>query len=147
MTHDSTDLRNVVEAIIAARQADERLSPVAIATEALAKLGPAELQLAAHHHLRQLARHACRKQFDEDDSESLDPDQQELFPGLQSRYPAARRDDDGPAYVLRDAMGPEDGAFNVKRLRSEGNTKLDRAKALEAWWEVKQESTAISPAA
>ena len=63
MTNDTTGLRTIVEAIIAGRQGDERLSPAAIATEALKKLGAADLELAAHLQLRQIARHACRKQF------------------------------------------------------------------------------------
>ena len=35
---------------------------------------------------------------------------------------------------MRDAMCAKDVAFNVKRLRKEGKTKLGRADALEAWW-------------
>jgi hypothetical protein len=81
--------------------------------------------LAAHLQLRQIARQTCRKQFDDDD-DALDPAQQEMFPGLQSRYPAAHSGDE-PSYVVRDAMGAKDVAFNVKRLRREGATKLGRS--------------------
>jgi hypothetical protein len=35
---------------------------------------------------------------------------------------------------MRDAMSAKDMAFNVKRLRKEGKTKLGRADAREAWW-------------
>lgn len=146
MTHDTEGLRNVVQSIIESHKDDERLSPAAIAAEAVAKLGLGELQLAANFHLRQIARQACRKTFGEEEDDALDPDQQELFPGLQSRYPAARRDDGEATYVLRDSMSGDDVAWNVQRLRREGNTKLGRADALEGWWQARR-GLAISPAA
>jgi hypothetical protein len=144
MTRDiSHELRNVVQTIIDARKAEKRLSPAWIATEAMINLGADDLQktkplvyLAAQLQLRQIARQACRKQFDDDD-DALDPAQQEMFPGLQSRYPAAHSGDE-PSYVVRDAMGAKDVAFNVKRLRREGATKLGRARALEAWWDTRK---------
>jgi len=138
----SHDLRDVVQAIIEVRKAEERISPAWIATEAMINLGADDLQktkplvyLAAHLQLRQIARKACRKQFDaEDDDDALDPAQQELFPGLQSRYPAAHSDGEEPSYVVRDAMSAKDVSFNVRRLRREGATQLGRARALGAWW-------------
>jgi hypothetical protein len=130
----------MVQAIIDDRKTEDRISPAWIATEAMAKLGATELQqgnplvyLAAHLHLRQIARHVCRKQFDDDDADALDPAQQEMFPGLQSRYPTAHSGKQEPSYVMRDAMTAKDVTFNVKRLRHEGATKLGRARALEAW--------------
>jgi len=69
-----------------------------------------------------------------------------MFPGLQSRYPAAHADDE-PSYVLRDAMTAKDVTFNVRRLRREGKTKLGRADALEAWWEIRKGSERVKPAA
>jgi hypothetical protein len=145
MTQDAShDLRNVVQAVIEARKAEERISPAWIATEAMTKLDAAELQktkplvyLAAHLQFRQIARQACRKQFEGDD-DALDPAQQELFPGLQSRYPAAHSDGEEPSYVVRDAMSAKDVSFNVRRLRREGATKLGRARALEAWWDTRK---------
>jgi hypothetical protein len=122
----------------------------------MAELGAAELQaskpllyFAAHMHLRQMARHACRKQYepDPDDEDALDAAQQNLFPGLQVRYPAARSDDQEPAYVLREAMKGEDVYFNISRLRREGKTKLGRADALELWWETRKGSEPVPPAA
>jgi hypothetical protein len=144
MTQDANhDLRNVVQGIIDAHKGEQRISPAWIATEAMAKLDAAGLQQsnplvyhAAHLQLRQIARKSCRKQF-EDDDDALDPAQQEMFPGLQSRYPTAHSGDE-PSYVVRDAMGPKDVAFNVKRLRREGATKLGRARALEAWWDTRK---------
>ncbi len=41
---------------------------------------------------------------------------------------------------MRDAMTAKDVTFNVKRLRRERKTKLGRADALEAWWEIKKGS-------
>jgi hypothetical protein len=61
---------------------------------------------------------------------------EERFTELQRRYPAARSD----GYVLRDAMSAEDVAFNVKRLRREGSSKLEHAEALQDWWVVRQAS-------
>ena len=46
---------------------------------------------------------------------------------------------------MRDAMTAKDVAFNVRRLRREGKTKIGRADALEAWWEIKM--TMVWPAA
>ncbi|SRR5258708_162474 len=70
-----------------------------------------------------------------------------MFPGLQSRYPAAHADDEEATYVRRDAMTAKDVTFNVRRLRREGKTKIGRADALEAWWEIKQAAAAVPPAA
>jgi hypothetical protein len=154
---DTDGLRDVVQKIIEGHKAEERLSPAWIATEAMVKLDAAELQkskplvyLAAHLQLRQIARHACRKQFEPvepDDDEGLDPAQQDLFPGLQSRYPAAHADDEEPSYVVRDAMTDKDVSFNVRRLRREGKSKISRADALEAWWEIRKGSETVAPAA
>jgi hypothetical protein len=120
----------------------------------MTKLDAADLQqskplvyLAAHLQLRQIARQACRKQFDDEEDDALDPVQQELFPGLQQRYPAAHSDQEEPSYVLREAMGAKDVAANVKRLRREGRTKLGCADALEAWWETRKVNEPVSPAA
>jgi hypothetical protein len=147
-SNDANCLRNIVRESMDARKTQVRLSPAWIATEAMAKLGAEDLQkakplvyLAAHLQLRQIARQACRKQFDDADEEALDPAQQEMFPGLQSRYPAhaAHAEEDEPSYVLRDFLGADDVAFNVQRLRREGWSKLARADALEAWWRHKKQ--------
>ncbi len=148
-------LRDIVQAIIDARKSEERVSPAWIATEAMTKLEANDLQqskplvyLAAHLQMRQIARQACRKQFDDEEDDALDPAQQEMFPGLQTRYPVAHSDKEEPSYVLREAMGAKDVAANAKRLRREGRTKLGRADALEAWWETrKANEPAVPPAA
>ena len=152
MTYDADTecLRNVVRKIIDLLKTDAHVIPAKVATAAMVDLGAADLlktnplvYLAAHLHLRQLARHLCRKQFDDDEDDALDPAQQDLFPGLQSRYPAARSDDQEPTYVLRDAMRAEDVGFNARRLRREGKTKLRRADSLEAWWESRKVSEPV----
>jgi hypothetical protein len=157
MTQDkSTDLRNAVKVVIDAHEGEERINPAWVATEVMTKLGATDLRqsnplvyLAAHLHLRQVARHVCRKRFDANDDDALDPAQQELFPGLQSRYPAANADGEEPSYILRDAMSAKDVTFNVTRLRLEGRTKLGRADALDAWWrtKIRKATDAIPPAA
>jgi hypothetical protein len=138
---ENADLRYVVNVLIEERKESERISPAWIATEAMIKLEVAGLQqtlppiyLAAHLYLRQVARNACRRQFESDD-DALDPDQQELFPGLQSRYPVAHEPNEDPSYVLRDRMTRADVKFNINRLRLESKTKAERADALEAWAE------------
>jgi hypothetical protein len=97
--------------------------------------------------LRHIAPGVCRKQSDADDEDALDPAQQEMFPGLQSRYPAAHADDEEATYIRRDAMTAKDVTFNVRGLRREGKTNIGRADALEAWWEIKQAAAAVPPAA
>ena len=88
---------------------------------------------------------SLRKQFDQDDDEAgLVPAQQELFPGLQYRYPAAYAEDEEPTYVLRDSMTEKDVRFNVQRLRKEGQSKIERAESLEAWWRIKQRAAAVA---
>ena len=128
----NTHLRNVLQAIIDAHKADKRVDPAQIATEAMEKFGAAGLQKAmppvyflAHLQLRQMARLLCRKQFDKDE-DALDPDQQQMFPGLQSRYPTAHSGEKSPGYVLREAMTAKDVEFNVRRLREEGASKQAR---------------------
>ncbi len=148
MTQDkSTDLRNAVQVVIDAHKGEERINPAWVATEVMTKLGATDLRqsnplvyLAAHLHLRHIARHVCRKQFEDDDN-ALDAAQQELFPGLQSRYPTSHSGKEPPSYVVRDSMTAKDVAFNVTRLRLEGRTKLGRADALEAWWKTKEAET------
>lgn len=151
MTHETIDLRDLVDALIDAREGEEHIDPAAVAAQAVARLGENELRRVADLYIRQLARAACRKRFGrnaEDEGDGPDPNQGEMFPeerfpGLQRRYPMARSD----GYVLRDSMTGDDVAFNVKRLRREGTTKLEHAETLQDWWVVKQGSAAVSPAA
>jgi hypothetical protein len=138
----NTPLRNIVQAIIDAHKTDERIDPVQIATEAMEKLDAAVLQktmpqayFLAHLQLRHMARLLCRKQFDKEE-DALDPDQQRMFPGLQARYRTVYSGEESPNYVLREAMTSKDVEFNVRRLREEGASKLARASALQAWWEM-----------
>jgi hypothetical protein len=155
MTHDTIDLRDLVDALIDDRESDEYIDPAAIAAAALAKLGDGELRRVADLYIRQLARAACRRRFGrsgDDEADGPDPNQGEMFPedrfpGLQRRYPEARSDRKESTYVLRDSMGAADVDFNVKRLRKEGTAKLEHAETLQDWWVVRQASAAVSPAA
>jgi hypothetical protein len=79
MTHDTIDLRDLVDSLIDARDGDEHIDPAAIAAEAAAQLGESELRRV---YIRQLARAACRKRFGrggDDDGDGPDP-QGEMFP-------------------------------------------------------------------
>jgi hypothetical protein len=155
MTHDtSIDLRDLVDALIDAREDDEHIDPAAIAAEAVARLGEGELRRVADLYIRGLARAACRKRFGRggDDESDSDANQAEMFPddrrfaALQQRYPAARSDRQS-TYVLRDSMTAADVAFNVARLRCEGASKLGHAEALQDWWAIRRASAAVAPAA
>jgi len=151
---DANCLRNIIREILDARRTQVRLSPAWIATEAMVKLDAEDLQkanplvyLAAHLQLRQISRQQCRHQFDDAEEEALDPAQQEMFPGLQSRYPAMHAKKEEPHYVLRDSLSARDIAFNVRRLRREGRSKLERANALDVWWRHKQAGLEALPVA
>lgn len=104
--------------------------------------------LAAHLESRQIARSYCDKKHgvDDDDDlpEPLEPSELSkgpvqyrfLFPMLQRRYPTARSqalEPDQREYRQLPFLTDEDIAFNVQRLRKEGNAKLAHADALEAY--------------
>jgi len=150
MSAENQALTTIVARIIEMHRDEPRINPTSIATAALLEIDPAKISLPAvlagcHLALRQIARNLCRKQFDQDDDEAgLVPAQQELFPGLQYRYPAAYAEDEEPTYVLRDSMTEKDVRFNVQRLRKEGQSKIERAESLEAWWRIKQRAAAVA---
>jgi hypothetical protein len=77
------------------------------------------------------------------DDAAPEPEQAELFPQLQRRYPSSRAGE----YILREQMTAADLSFNVGRLRKEGSAKSKHADALEAWWEIRNASEPLSPAA
>ncbi len=128
------ELSEIIRRLYGARSDQERISPSWLATEAMLELDPDRVSPnlvygAAHLELRQVARGILRK-IPEDKEE-----QHDLFPDLQKRYPVARSSNEEPEYVLLEKMTEEDVSWNVHRLRTEGNTKLRKADALEAWWE------------
>jgi len=137
MTHEESQLAEIVARIIDIRRAQERINPSWIATEALKEIDPSArsvdlVRVGCHLQLRQIARAACRKLFEEREDED-EPEFAE-FKDLQWRYPTARSKGEAePEYVLRDQMSDEDVAYNVKRLEREGRAKLAHADALRAW--------------
>jgi hypothetical protein len=135
---DESKLSEIVARVIEGHWQKERINPAWIATEAMLLIDPSKVvqqqfplaYLAAHLHLRQLARAECRKLFEEDG----DKRQADLFPGLQWRYPAAHQKDNGePVYVLRDLLTPKDVSYNVLRLNNEAIEKQRHARRLIAW--------------
>jgi hypothetical protein len=138
MTHEESQLTEIVARIIDIRRAQVRINPSWIATEALQEIDPAGsslelVRLGCHLQLRQIARSLCRKLFEDSDDDDGQP-RFTGFDGLQWRYPTARsKGKPDPEYVLRDRMSEDDIAFNVSRLRSEARAKLAHADALEAW--------------
>jgi hypothetical protein len=120
------------------RRTETKVSPTAIATEAMKIIRfPADLHplgyVGCHLHLRQVARGFCRRQFDPLVNDDPDDGRQAfLFEGtLQERYPTMRRqEDDEPEYVLRDHMTDEDIEYNAARLEARGNALLRHAQAL-----------------
>jgi hypothetical protein len=164
MSAENRSLSAVVAKIIEAQRDQARINPDLIATAALLELDPRKISLPAvlagcHLALRQIARGQLRRRFedvtddDEDASESEqsehdghapEPEQADLFPQLQRRYPSSRQSGE---YVLREQMSAADLSFNVGRLRKEGSAKSKHADALEAWWEIRNGSESVSPAA
>ena len=137
MTHEESQLTEIVSRIIDIRRSQVKINPSWIATEALREIDPSSRSLAlvrlgCHLQLRQIARGLCRKLF-ENDEDGEQPTFTE-FEGLQWRYPTARsRGNPEPEYILRDQMSDADIGFNAARLRSEARAKEAHADALEAW--------------
>jgi hypothetical protein len=163
MSAESRSLHTVVAKIIESKRDEARINPDSIATAALLELDPKKVSVPAvlagcHLALRQIARGQLRKRFldepddDEDavepeqsqhDDAAAEPEQPDLFPQLQRRYPSSKAGE----YILREQMSAADLSFNVGRLRKEGATKSKHADALEAWWEIRKVSETVSPAA
>jgi hypothetical protein len=164
MSAESRSLTAVVAKIIESKRDEPRINPDAVASAALLELDPKKISVPAvlagcHLALRQIARGQLRKRFleepddDEDASESEqsqhdgnapEPEQPDLFGGLQRRYPSSRH---AGEYVLREKMSPADVSFNIRRLRAESGAKSKHADLLEAWWEIHKGSEPVSPAA
>jgi hypothetical protein len=165
MSAESKSLASILSRIIELQRDVPRINPSAVASAALLELDPGKISVPAvaagcHLALRQIARRLLRKRFedadasdDEDDVEpeqsehdnaAPEPEQADLFPHLQSRYPSSRQSGE---YVLREQMSAADLSFNVGRLRKEGATKSKHADALEAWWEIRKGSETVAPAA
>ena len=154
MSAESRSLTAVVARIIELQRDMPRINPSAVASAALLELDPKKVSVPAvlagcHLALRQIARRLLRKRFegvsdddeDEDEPEQAqhddaapEPEQADLFPQLQRRYPSSRAGE----YILREQMSAADLSFNVGRLRKEGATKSKHADALEAWWEIRK---------
>lgn len=137
MNSSEQKLRIILLEIYENRSDEIRISPAWLATEAMNRLdserrAPTLVYQAAHLQLRQIARGVCRHKFEGDDGET---EQSDLFPQLQTRYPAAHSADAEPEYVLLEHLVDDDVSYNVNRLRREGETKLHHADALEAWWQ------------
>lgn len=137
---DDAGLRATIGRVIELHHGQVRISPHWVATEAMVlldgeRISPKLVYLGCHLQLRQIAREILRGKYapdEEDDAWKQD----ELWPDLQQRYPAARSaDKDDPEYILRDQMSEADVRYNVARLRGEAGAKLRHADALEAWWQ------------
>src|SRR5258706_16011958 len=128
MSAESRSLTAIVAKIIEAGRDQARLNPDLIASTALLELDPKKVSLptvlaGCHLALRQIARGLLRRRFlepDEDEDatepeqsehgdEAAEPEQPDLFGGLQRRYPSSRQGE----YVLLEQMSDADIAFNV----------------------------------
>jgi hypothetical protein len=132
---EARPLTELMIRIITNRRDEVRINPTWVAHAAMLELDPLRaapplVYLAANLEMRQIARGLCRDLFEEGEVEEAKDD---LFPDLQWRYPQPRRRGEEPSYVLREYMDDRDIAFNVARLRSEAQAKLDHADALESW--------------
>jgi hypothetical protein len=159
MSAETRSLASVVSRIIELQRDVPRINPSAVASAALLELDPKKVSVPAvaagcNLALRQIARRLLRKRFeepDEDDDEDADepeqarhdgnapePEQADLFPHLQRRYPSSRAGE----YVKREEMTSADINFNVARLRKEGASKSAHADALERFGVAKAASAA-----
>lgn len=136
MTKEETQkLVDVISRIVELRGKAIKISPSWIATEVMTNLDPKNVSprlvwVAAHLEIRQLARGNLRKRFEDDEDVGMD----DMFPDLQARYPTAHSEkNEEREYILRDKMSKQDIAYNVQRLRKEGEAKLRHADALEAF--------------
>jgi hypothetical protein len=157
MSAETRSLTAIIAKIIESKRDQPRLNPDSIATAAPLELDPKKVSLPAvlagcHLALRQIARGLLRKHFDEPDENEAEqaddapqPQQAELFAGLQRRYPSSKH---AGEYVLLGEMSEADIAFNVGRLRKEGVSKSKHADALEQFArDKKKASETVSPAA
>jgi hypothetical protein len=136
----SRQLSEAVAKVIETRGAAPSISPSWVATEVLLLDGfdPTKrikrdkrlLYELAHSAARAIARHQLARKFDPKKAKSSDP---ELFEKLQTRYPVVHGHDEEPRCVFRELLSDIDVAWNVSRLRAEGQAKIDHDDALEAW--------------
>lgn len=114
---------------------DIAINPAVVAARTMGRLDPDDVTpplvgYLAVLEMRQLARAICRRVSCTLDTASSAP-QPELFDGeLQRRYPALRNDEE--VYVLREAMTLQERRAVAARLRSEGKSKMEHARALDA---------------
>lgn len=109
------------------------ISPELLAHCAIKKLDPKGnapqlVEWAANLELRQMARALLRKTYD---SLAPKPDigQEDMFEGLQEKYPCKRRGE--IVYVDRMRLSLDEREFNISRLKKEGQSKLEHASALQ----------------
>ena len=79
-----------------------------------------------HCYFREIARGFLRRNCEP-------PADDDLFNGLQARYPIETPRGEEPVYVLRELLTDTQVAQNVDRLRRSGRARLKHADALEAW--------------
>lgn len=128
-------LTDVVNGVILNSSNQAQIAPSWAANAAYKELDPASIapplvRLAALQSLTQIARSLCRGKFEPDTDV---PDQHELWPQLQTRYPIAHSKADEPVYVKLELLTEADVAWNVQRLEREGATKIKHARALRRW--------------
>lgn len=131
-------LRDLVATVIELHKDQARISPTWVATQAMHDLDSDRrietdhvlIWTGCHLQFRQIARQILAKHFKNEN----DQKENELFPGLQWRYPTAHSaEEEEPEYVLREHMSSDDVVYNVVRLRAEAGAKMQHANALEAW--------------
>ena len=131
MTEHTEQLANYIRKIINDYEADIEIAPAFIAREVMAEIDPSCLSpilvsYAANHQLRQMARQELRKEFDPIKTDK----QQEMFEGLQERYPCKRHG--GCVYVLRSELTEDEYRVNIERMQREVFSKQQHVDALIA---------------
>lgn len=134
------DLSKTIADIVVRNKVQSRIKPTWVANEAMIILDPGRVSISSVYngclmHACQIARELLRKQFEKQPEETS---QHHLFPELQWRYPVEHTSKSEPEYVLLEDMTDADIKYNVSRLRTEAETKLKHADALEEFGRKRQ---------
>ena len=127
-------LKNDIDGIIADNQNEMTQSPSSIATKIYAAYTKGEY--FEHEHIaieyyKRIAKERLASKFNPKPEDG----QQDLFSGrLQDYYPTPRESGEEPVYKILRALSHDDVQYNVNLLRKTGQSFIDHAIALEAYW-------------
>lgn len=131
---ESNQIKKILGKLIEKSVDQDRIEPSWIANAARKRIdreevSPPLMTFLALLSLKQFARDLLRRRYESDE----DIEQHKMFPGLQAKYPVARKANEEPVYVKLEYLSAKDIKWNVQHLRSESKAKAKHADALEAW--------------